>query len=89
MLTLLDFFLLLFSSIFCLSVYHIFVNRKNKILILNKPNGHHEIGLMDIFGNVKYYLHTGEYYVDRLTFKKVSPRKQRQLIAYYEDSSRV
>lgn len=84
MLTLPDFFLLLFSSIFCLSVYHIFVNRKNKILILNKPNGHHEIGLMDMFGNVKYYLYTGEHYVDRLSFKKVEARKQKQLQTYYQ-----
>lgn len=79
-----NFFLLLFSGMFCVSVYHVFANQKNKVLILNKPNGHHEIGLMDMFENVKYYLYTGEHYVDRLSFKKVEARKQKQLEVYYQ-----
>ncbi len=79
-----NFFLLLFSGMFCVSVYHVLANRKNRVLILNKPNGHHEIGLMDMFGNVKFYVYDGNNYFERLTFRKVKPNLKKKLQYLYQ-----
>ena len=80
----LNIFLIGFISLFLLSLHHVFANRKNRVLVFNKANGHHEIGIMDIFGNVKFYVYDGNNYLERLTFRKVKPNLKKKLQYLYQ-----
>lgn len=82
-------FFTLFAGMVVIGLWYFLFTNEVEYHVIEKPNGRHEIVVRDFIGRVRTYCFTGEHYVERLAFKKVSLSKQRQLIAYYEDSSHV
>lgn len=82
-------FFTIFTSMVVIGLWYFLFTSGVEYHVVEKPNGRHEIVVRDIIGRVRTYCFTGEHYVERLAFKKVSSRKQRQLTAYLKESSHV